>query len=47
MTLVVIIMGALVGTGLKVMPVVVVAGLAMIICLEIMSTGAAQGRSAS
>ena len=38
MALVVIIMGALVGTGQKVMPVVVVAGLVMIICLAIMAT---------
>jgi hypothetical protein len=38
MALVVIIMGALVGTGQKVLPVVVVAGLVMIICLAIMAT---------
>jgi len=38
MALVVIMMGALIGAGLKVLPVVVVAGLVMIICLAIMAT---------
>jgi hypothetical protein len=38
MALVVIIMGALVGSGVKVLPVVLAASVVMIICLGIMAT---------
>ena len=38
MAVVVIIMGALVGNGLKVLPVVLAASVVMIICLAIMAT---------